>query len=149
MRHLPFAFFTSRQPALYGLGDGLTRPNRCNLSNCRRSSSFGSDSFCEGVPTMDCLSNRGVFDDLHQVDTEVGLHTPLSPSRRGPPTCVINSAVCVERGQARHHCHHWLASCKFDRPALKPDRVVRSRGRSGMGSKRTKTMGRRHNDSVD
>ena len=37
IRHLPFAFFTSRQPAPYGLEDGLIRPERCNLSNCRGS----------------------------------------------------------------------------------------------------------------
>ena len=48
-----------------------------------------SGPLCKGVPTVDGLPNRGVFDDLYQVDAEVGLRTPLSPGRRGLLICVF------------------------------------------------------------
>ena len=38
-----------------------------------------SGPFCKGVPTVDCILYRGVFDGLSQVNAEVGLRTPLSP----------------------------------------------------------------------
>ena len=50
---------------------------------------IGSGPFCKGAPTVDRLLNGGVFEDLYQVDAEVGLKTPLSPGRRGLPTCVF------------------------------------------------------------
>ena len=48
-----------------------------------------SGPFCKGVPTVDCLPNRGLFDGLSQVDAEVSLRTPLSPDRRGLPIYVF------------------------------------------------------------
>ena len=45
--------------------------------------------FCKGAPTVECLPNRGVFDDLYQVDAEVVLGTPLSRGLRGLPICVF------------------------------------------------------------
>ena len=48
-----------------------------------------SGLFCKGVPTVDCLLYRGVFDGLSQVDAEANLRTPLSPDRKGLPIYVF------------------------------------------------------------
>ena len=48
-----------------------------------------SGPFCKGVPTVDCLPYRGVFDNLSQVNAEVGLQNALSPDRRRLPIYVF------------------------------------------------------------
>ena len=53
-----------------------------------------SGPFCKGVPTVDCIPYRGVFDGLSQFDAEVSLQTPLSPDRRGLPSFVFEKATC-------------------------------------------------------